>query len=254
MYKTLRYAGLFLLLALATAAEPVRVRHLQGDLHAFLLVHDEDGKLVGTADEVNVAVGRVWRSRLTIRFQDGSVDDDTATYRQSPTLRLLTDRHVQRGPSFPKPSDVSLDTVSGTVIFRDLTKGSADVSTEHMDLPADLGNGIMPMVLENMPRGDGELKVHYLVLAPKPRLVALAIHPDGVAEYRVGGTGRQASRYQMHVDIGGIEGVLAPLLGKQPPDMAAWLSAGDAPTLLRLHLFLYLGGPMLNLELASPQW
>ncbi len=254
MYKTLRYAGLFLLLALATAAEPVRVHHPQGELHAFLLVHDDTGKLLGTADEVNVGVGRVWRSRLTIRFLDGSVDDETATYTQAPTLRLLTDRHVQRGPYFPNPNDVSLDIASGTVIYRDLSHGTPDVSTEHMDLPADLGNGIMPMVLQNLPRGADELKVHYLVNAPKPRLVAIAIQPDGAADYHVGGTARQAAQLRLHVDIGGVEGMLAPLVGKQPPDMTAWLSAGDAPTLLRLRIFLYLGGPLLRMELASPQW
>lgn len=254
MYKLLRYAGLFLLLALATAAEPVRVHHMQGELHAFLLVHDEAGKLIGTADEVNMAVGRVWRSRLTIRLLDGSVDEDTATYTQASTLHLLTDRHVQHGPSFPKPVDVSINVASGTVVFRDLAGGTAAVTSEHMDLPADLGNGIMPMVLQNLPRGAGEVKVHYLVNAPKPRLVAFAMHPDGSSEYHVGGVARQAAQLRLHVDIGGIEGMLAPLVGKQPPDMAAWLSQGDAPTLLRLRVFLYLGGPMLNLELASPQW
>ena len=227
---------------------------MQGELHAFLLVHDDNGKLLGTADEVNMAVGRAWRSRLTVHFLDGSVDDDTATYTQSPTLHLLTDHHVQKGPSFPKPSDVSLDTASGTVTFHDLSDGAGAATTEHMDLPADLGNGIMPMVLQNMPRGATELKVSYLVNAPKPRLVKFAIHPDGAAEYRVGGVARQASQVRLHVDIGGLEGLVAPLIGKQPPDMAAWLSTGDAPTLLRLHLFLYLGGPMLRMELASPQW
>lgn len=237
-----------------TSAEPVRVRHMQGELHAFLTVHDDDGKLVGTADEVNMAVGRAWRSRFTIRFLDGSVDDETATYTQSPALHLLTDRHVQRGPSFPKATDVSLDTASGNVVFHDLSEGNDVVTTEHMDLPADLVNGIMPMVLQNMPRGTGELKVHYLVNAPKPRLVTIVIHPDGSTPFRVGGVGRQSAQYRMHVDIGGLEGLVAPLIGKEPPDMTAWLAAGDAPTLLRLRIFLYLGGPLLRMELASPQW
>lgn len=254
MYKCLLYAGLFLFLVLATAAEPVRTRHTQGELHAFLLVHGEDGKLLGTADEVNMAVGHAWRSRLTIHFLDGSVDDDTATYTQAPTLHLLADHHVQRGPTFPKPSDVALDTASGTVTFHDLSQGAPAAATEHMDLPADLGNGIMPLVLQNMPRGASDLKVSYLVNAPRPRLVKFAIHPDGTAAYRVGGAARQAAQYRLHVDIGGLEGMVAPLFGKEPPDMVAWLTTGDAPTLLRLRMFLYLGGPMLRLELASPQW
>ena len=252
MYKTLLYAGLFLLLALATAAEPVRARHLQGELHAFLTIHDERGKLLGTADAVNAAVGRAWRSRLTIHFLDGSVDDDTATYTQAPVLQLLTDHHVQKGPSFPRPSDVLIDRASGTVILRDLSGGSPN--DEHMDLPAALSNGIMPMVLQNMPRGTAGVKVHYLVTTPKPRLVQLAVQPAGTAVYRVGGAGRQAVQYRLHVEIGGLEGLVAPLVGKQPPDMTAWVTAGGSPTFLRLHGFLYLGGPMWMLQLASPQW
>jgi hypothetical protein len=40
---------------------------------------------------------------LTHHFVDGSIDDETATYRQQGTFRLVRNHHIQSGPFFPKP-------------------------------------------------------------------------------------------------------------------------------------------------------
>ena len=58
----------------------------------------------------------------------------------------------------------------------------------------------------------------------------------------------------MHVEIGGLAGVIAPMIGKEPPDLSGWVSSGAAPTFLKLHGFLYLGGPQWTLQLISPEW
>lgn len=246
-------ATLLLLMGFASAAQ-VRVSHRQGDVHAFLALKSDSGKLLGMADVVNVAAGKTWKSRLTIRFADGSVDDDTTVYTQTPVLRLLSDHHVQKGPSFPKPSDMTIDMGKGTVIYHDFSDGKDNLKTESIDLPADISNGLMPMVMQNYPRGAKEVKVAYMVSTPKPRLVKIIIHPDGMESYHVGSMIRSAARYRMHFDIGGIEGLIAPLVGKAPPDITAWMSTGEGATFLKLNAFLYLGGPMLRLELASPHW
>ncbi len=226
---------------------------MQGEVHAFLAVHDDGGKLLGYADEVNVQVGRTWRSRLTVRFLDGSVSDETATYTQGGTLKLLTDHLVEKGPSFPKPVDLVIDTVKDQVTYHEEKDGKDEVKTDAMNLPADLSNGIVPLVLQNVPRGVQESKVSYMVTTPKPRVVKLAIHPDGQGSYKVG-TARSATHLRLHVEIGGVEGVIAPLVGKEPPDMDAWVSSGAAPTLLKLRIFLFVGGPLWTLQLASPEW
>ena len=44
---------------------------------------------------------------------------------------------------------------------------------------------------------------------------------------------RTATHYTVKVDIGGLSGVLAPLLGKQPPDSHVWILGGDAPVFVR---------------------
>ena len=36
--------------------------------------------------------------------------------------------------------------------------------------------------------------------------------------------------------------------------MDAWISAGEAPSFLKLRAFLFVGGPMWTLQLVSPQW
>lgn len=246
-------AGLLLLTGVV-AGEPIKMKHGQGEVHAFLAVRTESGKLLGTADEVNVPMDKTWRSRLTIRFRDGSVDDDTAIYTQGSVLRLVSDHHVQKGPSFPSATDVTIKMASGDVLYHEQKDGKDSVVTEHMDLPVDLANGIMPTLLQNFPKGAAELKVGYLVTTPKPRLVKVAIHPDGPGTYRMGGFARSANKYRMHVEIGGIAGILAPLVGKEPPDLMAWVSTGEAPTFLKLYGFLYLGGPMWRMELTSPEW
>lgn len=252
--KSGKLLGAGLLLTLAAHADPIAVRHPQGEVHAFLVIRSEGGKLLGTADEVNVHVGKVWRSRLTLHFFDGSVDDDTATYTQGKVLRLLTDHHVQKGPSFPRPSDVTIDMQKGDVTYLDAKDDKGTLQTEHMDLPADLGNGIMPLVLQNYPHGTDEWKMGYLVNTPRPRLIRFAVHADGSTKFRIGGTSHVAEKYRLHVEIGGLSGIIAPLIGKEPPDMDAWVSSGEAPTFLKLYGFLYVGGPMLRVELSSPQW
>ena len=48
--------------------------------------------------------------------------------------------------------------------------------------------------------------------------------------------------------------MIAPLIGKEPPDAHVWVSAGEVPAFIRSEAPLYLGGPMLRTELVSPVW
>ena len=59
-------------------------------------------------------------------------------------------------------------------------------------------------------------------------------------------------RYLVKVKIGGIAGLLAPLLGKQPADMQIWVLGGEAPAFVKFEGPLYNGGPIWRVELAAP--
>jgi hypothetical protein len=96
--------------------------------------------------------------------------------------------------------------------------------------------------------------VSMVAATPKPRLVKLAIAAAGEDPFSTGSTARKASRYVVKVEIGGIAGLLAPLLGKQPPDSHVWILGGEAPAFVKSEAPLYFGGPLWRIELVSPVW
>ena len=60
--------------------------------------------------------------------------------------------------------------------------------------------------------------------------------------------------YVLKVEIGGVAGVLAPIVGKQPPDSHVWIASGEVPVFVRGEQPFYAGGPVWRIELASPTW
>src|SRR5260221_11580099 len=92
---------LLLLTCRVMSAEPVAVRHREGTIHGFLLVRTLEGTAIATGDLVQVPHGDRINSRIVFRFKDGSIDDEATVYSQNGVFRLISDHHVQRGPSFP---------------------------------------------------------------------------------------------------------------------------------------------------------
>jgi len=120
-------------------------------------------------------------------------------------------------------------------------------------LPEDLANGLMSILLKNV-RGDAPLTLSMLALTPKPRLVKVKIHAAGEEPFAHGASQRKATHYVLAVELGGLPGLVAPLIGKQPPDSHVWILQGEAPAFLKSQNALYVGGPVWQIELASPSW
>ena len=93
-----------------------------------------------------------------------------------------------------------------------------------------------------------------MAATPKPRLVKLAISTAGEEPFTTGGTARKAMPYVLKVDIGGLASVVAPLVGKQPPDSHVWILGGEAPAFVKSEQPLYNEGPVWRIELTSPVW
>jgi hypothetical protein len=246
-------------LACATAplahADQVPVRHSQGTIHGFLELRSDDGHIVASGDITQVTHGDELTSRTIFHFKDGSLDDETTVFSQRHTLHLISDHHIQKGPSFPHPTDVLVETRTGKVTVRSEGKdGKPEVKTEHLDLPADLANGMVPVVIENMPANGAPTTVSMVVATPKPRIVKLAISRVGDEDFTVVGSPRKAIHYQIKIELGGIAGVVAPIIGKQPPDIQIWAVGGEAPTFVRDLGPLYAEGPMMIIQLAGPTW
>jgi hypothetical protein len=93
-----------------------------------------------------------------------------------------------------------------------------------------------------------------LVSTPKPRIVKLKISASGQDSFSIGNSVAKATHFIIKVDIGGVTGVAAKVVGKQPPPIHMWIAAGNAPVFLKSEGPLYEDGPIWQIELASPTW
>jgi hypothetical protein len=252
-YARLGLLAIVLLRPGALPGEPIRVRYLEGTIHGFLAVRTLDGKILGSGDLTQTVQKNDVVSRLIFRFKDGSVDDETATFSQQQDFHLIRDHHVQKGPSFPHPTDVSIDASAGQVTVHYTEKGKEKVETKRLDLPPDLANGIILDILKNVAPDTTET-VSYLAATPTPRLVKLRIVSQGEDKFGVVGAPYKATVFVLKVELGGIAGVIAPLIGKQPADTRVWVVASGTPAFVKAEQSLYPGGPIWRIEMTSPAW
>ncbi|MGH9357452.1 MAG: hypothetical protein ACRD10_15105 [Terriglobia bacterium] len=134
----------------ALRARPIAVRHMEGTTHGFLVLRTSEGKRLAAGDLVQVVRGDRLVSNLIFHFKDGSVDDEITVFSQRRHFRLLTDHHVQKGPSFPHPMDVAIDASTGAVTVRSTHGGKDQGETSHLNLPSDLANGLLLIFIKNL--------------------------------------------------------------------------------------------------------
>jgi hypothetical protein len=243
------------MMALQGRSEPVRVRHPEGTLHGFLSLATEQGQVLASGDLVEVVRGDRVTSRLTFHFKDGSVDDETTVFTQKGSFRLISDHHIQRGAYFPTQLDMSIDVPKGTVVTKWKDKdGKEQEATERMKLPADLANGLVTPVVKNLSPDAGETKVSMIVPTPKPRVVTLVMRPLGPARFSLAGFDRKGLQYEIKIELGGIVGLIAPVVGKAPPNIYMWIEGGEVPIFLRETGPLFEGGAVLTISLIGPSW
>jgi hypothetical protein len=231
------------------------VTYTQGALHGFLVLRTTDGQAIADGDLIEVARGDRVTTHLILRFKDGSLNDETTIFSQRGNFALISDHLVQKGPAFKTPMDVSVNRSLGQVTVRYTDDGGHEKTlTDHMKLPPDLANGIVPILLQNLRPNIPKTTVSMVVATPKPRVVKLVITPRGEDPVLIGASNRKAVHYVVKVDIGGAAGVVAPLVGKQPPDINMWVFEGETPVFLKSEGPLFEGGPIWQIEQTSPVW
>ncbi len=235
-------------LFLAAHADPITVHHQAGAAHGFVEVTTLDGTRIAVGDLIQRVRGGIVTSRLTMRFLDGSLDDETTVFTQRGVFRLLSDHHLQRGPSFPTPSDVTIDVRKNLITSTD---PSGKVKETHFDMPPDTLNGLATSVLMNVSPTAPETKIPIVVPSEKPRLVHLSMKNVGEVPFTMGGQSRKATDYVVHVELGGVAGVVAPLIGKQPLDYHVLILTGEDPAFIREDGQLYQGGPVWRIQQIS---
>ena len=236
-------------------AETVAVKHPEGLVHGFLALRTLTGDTIADGDLIQTSKAGQVTSRLIFRFRDGSVHDETAVFTQDGTFRLLRNHLVQRGPSFATPIDASLDGSSGEIEVRYKDeKGVEKLVKEKLELPPGVANGLVFTLLKNISPTTAETRIPMVAAGPNPRVVTLVITPDGEDSFAIGNEERKATHYVVKVKIGGVAGIVAPLIGKQPPDLHIWILQGDAPAFVKYEGPLAPDNPVWRIELARPTW
>jgi hypothetical protein len=239
----------------AASASPVAVRYKQGLVHGFLVLSTLEGVAIAAGDLSQVTRGDQVTTQLAFRFKDGSRQDETTVFSQRGDFRLVSYHLVQKGPAFKNASDLTITCATGQVTVRYTDDdGKEKVASEHMTLPADLANGLIPTLLANMRAGTPQMVVPMVVAGPKPRLVKIVVNAQGTQPFSLGGFSREAMHYVAKVELGGVAGVVAPIVGKQPPDSQIWILGGEAPVFIKSETLSYVGGPMWRIELVAPVW
>ena len=110
-------------------------------------------------------------------------------------FRLIGDYHIQHGPSFPKPIDVLISALTGQITSREKDRTATQ---EHLDLPADVSNGLPPNLLMDLLPSTPETKLSFVAPTAKPRLIHVTIKPAGEIPSRLGErTGRLSTTLSM---------------------------------------------------------
>jgi hypothetical protein len=238
LLKSMALAGILLC---GSNADPAPVRHIQGYLHWFVVLKDLNDKILASGDVTQNPTGNRVTTILSLHFKDGSLYQETSVFSQQKVFRLLRYKQIQEGPSFKTPHIFSFDS-SGNVTVEYTDNGSEKDISDHISLPTDLANGIITTLLIQIdPKTDIGLSM--LVSTPKPRVVKLKIVSAGEDSFLVGGVAAKATHYLINIDIGGVTGAVAKVVGKQPPPMHVWV-AENAPVFLKSEGQLYEGGPI----------
>jgi hypothetical protein len=235
----------------ASDAAPVRVRFPEGVTRGFLTIRNFQGDRVGHGELTQKPRGEEIDSRLLLQFKDGSVHDESTTYSQRGVFRLEAYRLRQRGPSFPG-AEVSFDRKSGRYQAKTREKIGAPEETEsgEFDMPADLANGMTLVLLKNLAPGE-RATAQLAAFLPKPRLLRMDLHQEGEDRVVFGGDPKQAGRYLANLEIGGLTGLVASVIGKSPPDLRYWLALGEVPAFVKFEGAMYLNGPVWRVEMAG---
>ena len=245
-------ALLAIALGVAAPAEQVSVKHIQLPEHGFMVARSEAGKTIARFEFTQVVEGDDVTIRLTYHFLDGSIDDETTTFRQQGTFRVVRSHHIQNGPFFSRPIDFAFETATGMATSRVVDKnGKEHVETGHLELPEDLANGIVGALLLNVPPNTAPFRVGLLAPLGGGRSIRILISPEGEQPFYRSGQALKATVFRIHPELGGIVGMIAQLIGIAPKDVMVWVQEGEEPEVVRIVGQLGGYGPVVSSELEG---
>ena len=240
--------------SIRVVAEQVPVRYSEGLVHGFLVLKNQEGETLADGELKQTVRGNQITTKTEFHFKDGSLNDETTVVYQGKSFQLISDHLIQKGPSFPHQMDVGITKSNGQVTIHYTDDGKEKIINDRVTFPPDVANGMMLTLLKNIRPATSKTTVSMLATTPKPRLVKLVITPSGEESFFIGNTKHTATHYVVRVDIGGVAGAVAPIVGKQPADTHIWIVTDEAPAFVKMEGPLYNQGPVWRIELASPTW
>jgi hypothetical protein len=142
-----------------------------------------------------------------------------------------------------------IDATTGQITSRDK---DGKYTQDHLDLPADIANGLPLVLLLNLDPAAPPTRLSMIAPAEKPRLIHLLVAGEGEDTLIIGGLRHKTTNYRIKVELGGVTGLVAPIVGKQPSDIHLWVLGGEAPAFVREEGQFYEGGPVWRIELTAP--
>jgi hypothetical protein len=83
--------------------------------------------------------------------------------------------------------------------------------------------------------------------------VKLDILPDQEKTIKVGFITHKTQQYVIKVKIQGVVGVIAPMIGKQPPDTHVWIVKSESPAFIESEGPLSQDSPVWRIEVTAPE-
>lgn len=249
-----RFVGLVsvaLVLVTGLAAVPIPVRHVEGVSLGFLVVCNLDGRILAYGSDKQVLKAGIVINELVFCFKDGSLYREVTRFTQHREFHLVSDHVLQRGPSFKQQSETWIDATRGNVKVDAIENGKRKHSDKHLDLPPDVSNGLLFTLVKNLDSNARETTVSEIA-ASGPRIVKLNILPVQEKTIIVGLVSNKAQEYVVKTKIEGVAGVVAPIVGKKPPDIHVWIIKGTAPTFVEFKGPLSQGNPIWSIDVMAP--
>src|SRR5207248_382770 len=140
--------------------------------------------------------------------------EERVTFTQHDVFRLVSYRLIQTGPAFAQDLDASLAREGNhyRVVARSHPDGRERTWEGSMDLPPDLYNGMIIMLLKNLSARDTEV-VHLLAFTPRPRMIELALVPAGRPRVLNGSSSETALLFDLKPKLGALVGFFAHVMG-----------------------------------------
>lgn len=244
---------LLLLVSRALMANPIPVRHVEGVTLGFLVLRTVEGNAIAYGDMKQVVKEDLVIADLQFHFKDGSFYEEITKFTQRREFHLVSDQVVQKGPAFKEDTESWIDAETGKITVRTNDKGKEKQTTKHLDLPSDVCNGLLFTLVKNVDPSAPETDVSMVAASTSPRIVELRILPAQEKTIKVGWIAHKAQHFVVKVKIKGVAGVVAPLVGKQPPDIHIWIVKSEAPTFIEFEGPLSQDSPVWRIEVTAPE-